>query len=329
LDGWIDVATPAGAPPARGALDVLHSSSWGEISARLVDQFLTHVAEIIPVVTRAQAPSASQFVRNAMAAVAAARSDVPVVVFEALRHLVQWEIEENGACVAVAWLEISPVEKEAPLLVADTIDALCIPTMENIQALLIVCLVDELAIGPRAASPSSVVRSRIAAAVRHARDIGFDRSSDKDEERVWRCARVMDIWWAAKSGMAPLVPVKALPLALRGDFDSQLLALSLIFGYMLGLIYGRDGVQGATNEQLFSIKDALNSWRDLLPEHLRPSSQWSGREGGEQNAECNSDLTLWLTIRHPPASLRGCQVHALPPHDAVFVLGSSQVRAKL
>lgn len=95
-DGWIDVSTPAGMPVSPAVLDALHSSSWSDISSRLVEKFLVHAAGIVPVVTRAQVPSASQPLLNAMAAVAAARSSVPPVVFEALQHVVQRDIEENG-----------------------------------------------------------------------------------------------------------------------------------------------------------------------------------------------------------------------------------------
>jgi len=77
-------------------MEMLDSSTWSDISSRLVETFLVHTAAIIPVVTRAEVPTASQALLNAMAAVAAARSGVPMPVFEVLRHVVQREIEVNG-----------------------------------------------------------------------------------------------------------------------------------------------------------------------------------------------------------------------------------------
>jgi len=165
--------------------------------------------------------------------------------------------------------------------VADHADVLCISTVENVQILLTVCLVDELAVGPRAAAPLSVVRARLAAAVRHAQDLGLDRSTDASEARIWHCARIIDIWHAAKMGMAPLVHVAALPPAPRDDFVAQLTGLSLLLGRMLALMYGHEGVRKSTNEELLDLRDALDAWREGLPEKFRPNGRWSSRETGK------------------------------------------------
>lgn len=83
-----------------------------------------------------------------------------------------------------------------------------IPKLENVQTLLVLCLVDELGDRPRV-SPVSVQRDRLSAAYRLALDLGLARSRLERETRVWRCLQVMDAWRAAKDGLSMLHPFPA------------------------------------------------------------------------------------------------------------------------
>lgn len=95
-DGWIDVSTSTSLDTPPAVHEALRSESWGEVASRLVEKFLAHVSPLIPIVTRIEVSSAGDPLLHAMAAVVAARSSVPPVVFDALRHLVKCEIEDNG-----------------------------------------------------------------------------------------------------------------------------------------------------------------------------------------------------------------------------------------
>lgn len=189
------------------------------------------------------------------------------------------------------------------------------------QVLLSLALVDELAVKPGIASASQVARSRLAAAIRHARDLGIDRATSGTDARIWRCARVIDIWHAARSGMTLLIPVDAIPSSTPGDdFFAHLYVLSLILGRLIVVMYGPMGAKNATSEQLSGVRDALDQWRDGLPQNLKATGLWPGQEAGllhllytgirwllyrpvmrwsfivPQRFELNCDVPAWLDL---------------------------------
>lgn len=271
-DGWIDVSTAPGVKPTREVLDVLRSDSWGEVASRLVEKFLGHVVPVIPIVVCGEVGVASGPLLHAMAAVAAARSDVSPLVFEALRYLTHKEVNDLGMFLRVCGYIAESLQFS---------DMTCVPTRENIQVLLTLCLVDELAIGTRPASWAYVIRSRLSAAIRHARDLGLDVAASGPDARIWRCARILDVWHAAKCGTYPLAPVTSLPPRMGDDFHSQLTYLSLLFGRLLALMYGPNGIRNADNLELLHLRDTLAAWKQGLPQHLQADSVWSGLESGE------------------------------------------------
>lgn len=161
------------------------------------------------------------------------------------------------------------------------LDMMFIPSRENVQCLLTLCLVDDLAIDARPASWLNVVRARLSAAIRHARDLGMDRAPTGPDARIWRCARILDIWHASKAGAYPLVPVTTLPQRAPGDdFHAQLTNLSFIHGRVLALIYGPDGLHNADSREILRTRDALAAWKEGLPHNLQASGVWSGFEAG-------------------------------------------------
>lgn len=101
-DGWMEVCTPPAPPTSPSALDTLRADSWGEVATRLVEKFLVHVSPIIPIVVQQEVASAAEPLLHAIAAVAAARSDVPPMVFDALRHVVRRDLNEHGES-RLAW----------------------------------------------------------------------------------------------------------------------------------------------------------------------------------------------------------------------------------
>lgn len=69
-----------------------------------------------------------------------------------------------------------------------------IPTLANVQILLLSCLLDDLCDVPGPAPVQSIARARAARAVRLALDLGLDASDEERDKRIWRCVVIMDTW---------------------------------------------------------------------------------------------------------------------------------------
>lgn len=108
-EGYMLVAPPDYSVPPTGVPSPVPDSmrtEWNQVVARLVEGFLSHVAALLPVVTReeleVEGVQSPQLLRYAMAAVAAARSDCPKEIFDALRHLIKKGLTEEGKCYSRA-----------------------------------------------------------------------------------------------------------------------------------------------------------------------------------------------------------------------------------
>lgn len=206
---------------------------------------------------------------------------------------------------------------EWALTVADTIS---IPSLENVQILLTLCLVDELSLRPGIASPVQVARCWLSAAIRHARDLGLDRACDGREARVWSCARVLDIWQGARTGAPPIMSVRSLPTPPKADDTlAHLIYLSLLLGRLMALVYGPEGMAKTTHADLTGLRDALTTWKSNLPPTLRSGTRCTHQAGllhllytstifllyrpvmrwsfiVPSHIELNTDVPVWLSL---------------------------------
>ncbi|WVQ84270.1 hypothetical protein IAT38_006422 [Cryptococcus sp. DSM 104549] len=271
-DGFILVATEPLAPPSSDppphVVEALHSPSWNEVVNRLVETYLVHVSPLIPIVLREEMSEASLLMTHAMAAVAAARKNCPKEIFDCLQYILKQEMYEQ--------------------------DTLSDPTRQNVQILLISCLIDNLALESGAAAPASVQRARLSAAIRMAQDLSMDNPIPdtligEADARIWQCAITIDQWNAARTGARPIIPNALLspstPSSSRPrdpdmEFFQQLFSLSLILSRILGKVYGPEGVKRTTNADLHGIRDDLLKWKEELSGKLKFSGVWSSLPAG-------------------------------------------------
>ncbi|WRT63193.1 uncharacterized protein IL334_000096 [Kwoniella shivajii] len=258
-NGYILVTAPSrpmlpSEPPAH-VIEALNTPSWTEVVNRLVETYLVHISPLIPVVTRQDMPEVTQTLCHAMAAVAAARRNCPKEIFDCLNYIVTQEMYEQ--------------------------DTMSDPTRQNVQTLLVTCLVDELALQSSSATPTSVSRARLTAAIRLAQDLSMDQSdtntSDSEaDRRIWRCAIVIDQWNAARTGARPIIASSAIPRDTsrviengNADFFGNLYSLSGILANILSKVYGPDGINKTRNEEIYDIKNDLLKWQEKIPYPLR------------------------------------------------------------
>ncbi|WVQ94141.1 hypothetical protein IAU59_001219 [Kwoniella sp. CBS 9459] len=270
-DGFMMITTEAQPPPSPDppvhVIEALHSPSWPELVSRLVETYLAHVSPLIPIVTRGDVGEAHATLCHAMAAVAAARRNCPKEIFDCLSFVVQQEMLEQ--------------------------DTLSDPTRQNVQTLLVTCLLDELAIQPGSVAAENVARNRLAAAIRMAQDLSMDRpdpDSDHagDDLRIWQCAIVIDQWNATRTGARPIIPYSTLTELdsvtdsrnSENPFFTNLVSLSLILAQLLARVYGPDGVKKTKNEELNGIRDKLKKWKEDLGSSLKFNGIWSGLPAG-------------------------------------------------
>ncbi|OCF34902.1 hypothetical protein I316_03449 [Kwoniella heveanensis BCC8398] len=268
-DGYMMITTESHPPPSPDppvhVIEALHSPSWPELVSRLVETYLAHVSPLIPIVTRDDVGQAHATLCHAMAAVAAARRNCPKEIFDCLNFVVQQEVMEQ--------------------------DILSDPTRQNVQTLLVLCLVDELALQPGSVAPENVARNRLAAAIRMAQDLLMDRGDSetqvgRDDMRIWQCAVVIDQWNATRTGARPIIPFStmnntngSLPAVLssvENPFFTNLTSLSMLLAELLAKVYGPDGVKKTKNEEVNAIRDKLKIWKENLSSSLKFNGIWSG-----------------------------------------------------
>ncbi|WVF66525.1 hypothetical protein IAT40_001265 [Kwoniella sp. CBS 6097] len=272
-DGHMIITTevhplPSPDPPVH-VIEALHSPSWPELVSRLVETYLAHVSPLIPIVTRSDVGEAHGTLCHAMAAVAAARRNCPKEIFDCLSFVLQQEMLEQ--------------------------DILSDPTRQNVQTLLVTCLVDELALQPGSVASENVARNRLAAAIRMAQDLFMDRPDldgehAREDLRIWQCAVVIDQWNATRTGARPIIPfstlnntsniLSAASSSVENPFFTNLVSLSLILAELLAKVYGPDGVKKTKNEGVNVIRDKLKTWKEILSSSLKFNGIWSGLPAG-------------------------------------------------
>ncbi|WWC93139.1 uncharacterized protein L201_008106 [Kwoniella dendrophila CBS 6074] len=268
-DGYILVTSPIQAPPSvdppSHVVEALRSPSWTEVVNRLMETFLVYISPLIPIVTREEMPEVTQTLCHAMAAVAAARRNCPKEIFDCLNYIVTQEMYEQDT--------LSDVSKQ------------------SVQTLLVTCLVDELALQSGSAAPESVSRTRLAGAIRLAQDLSMDRSEGagleaEADQRIWRCAVILDQWNAARTGSRPIISptflLNDLPDAAQSEnsFFHHLFSLTLILTRVLALLYGPSGINKTKNHEIQDVKLRLLRWKEELPSVLRFHGSWSSLPSG-------------------------------------------------
>ncbi|ORY27489.1 hypothetical protein BCR39DRAFT_538261 [Naematelia encephala] len=266
-EGFIECSTDARMiaiqDPDEPILTALRSSSWGEVVSRLVERFLVDIAPLLPIVTREQVPSAGPTLLHAMAAVASSRRNCPREIFDTLRFILRRDLAEQ--------------------------DTLSDPTRENVQILLVSCLVDDLAVQAGTAAPLSVLRARLNSAIRMAQDLGMDdpaldSPSAKEDNIIWTCAGILDRWNATRMGARPILPWTARSPSLTSndgpEFLVYLASLTQILARVLHLVYGPTGIQHTKDADLVDLSDVLDQWKRDLPPNLCFSDVWFGLPAG-------------------------------------------------
>ncbi|KAK4685961.1 hypothetical protein P7C73_g4178, partial [Tremellales sp. Uapishka_1] len=264
-DGYILVASaqsgsvPSHEPPPS-VLDALRSDNWTEVVSRLVETYLTHYTPLIPIVNKDDMSGAKQLLLLSMAAVAASRSNCPGEIFETLRFVVRKGLFEQ--------------------------DTMSDPSVQNIQILLVISLVDELAIQAGAAAPINVARTRLTAAIRMAQDLAMDIADPSsrlgaEKSRIWKCATVLDHWKAAQTGMRPIISHLDIKDSYsEDDFFKRLVSLTDILSKVIKTIYGTRGITSTTNADIEGVKASIKDWRESLPSSLTFQGRWSSLQAG-------------------------------------------------
>lgn len=259
-DGTILAAFDSAAADAGPPLpipDALRSDSWHEVISRLVETFFSKIAPLLPIVERDEGDEAGDLLRLAMAGVAASRRNCPKEIFETIRQLLKQEMIDN--------------------------DVASDPTRQNVQILLTTCLIEDLRFTGGLAAPASVIRTRLSAATAMAQELCMDRASPssalgKADQRIWRCAIILDKWCAASQGQRSII--RDNPECHGEGFLDQLLSLSLLLARIQDTIYGPSGVRLLGNDELYALRDDLEAWSKRVPNNLKFAGSWSSHQAG-------------------------------------------------
>ncbi|WWC67325.1 uncharacterized protein I206_101233 [Kwoniella pini CBS 10737] len=269
-NGYMLVTTQNQSPPSNDppshVIEALRSPSWTEVVNRLVETYLVHISPLLPIVIREDMPEVTQTLCHVMAAVAAARRNCPKEIFDCLNYIATQEMYEQ--------------------------DTLSEPNKQNVQTLLVACLVDELALQNGSATPSGVSRTRLTAAIRLAQDLSMDQLTTDDREshgdrRIWQCAVILDQWNAARTGVRPIIPSTSLLIdsaensqIVDNPFFDYLFSLTLTLSRILAKVYGPKGITNTRSTELQDIRVKLLRWREELPSNLRFNGSWSSLPSG-------------------------------------------------
>ncbi|KIR75240.1 hypothetical protein CNBG_9317 [Cryptococcus deuterogattii R265] len=251
--------------PPPYVFEALHSPSWKEVVNRLAMTFIDHISPFMPVVVRGEMDEVGQLALYAMAGVAAARRDCPREIFDCLRYIIMQEIHDR--------------------------DVLSNPTRQNVQILLITCLVDELAFNSGTAPPPSVQRTRLSAAICMARDLNMDQPArgtvvGESDARIWQCAAIIDQWNTARYGVRPLVHKFSSSLAtpstdlIDNKFFQHLYSLSTVLRRIIDRVYGVEGLKNTKDEDLLQIAEEVLRWKSDLPRDLQFTGESSSLPSG-------------------------------------------------
>ncbi|KAG6852945.1 hypothetical protein C0991_007955 [Blastosporella zonata] len=227
-----------------------------ETIEQLVNAYFTDVAPILPVITKAEflaTPNPAPILLYSMCLVAAARRQVPQMVFDSIRYAVNNVIKSD--------------------------DVLSTATIVNVQALLILCMSGDChsQFVPNALSALWI---RLGTAIRMAQDLGLHRAESVKQDielrrRLWGACLISDRWTSLTYGHPSMIDVQDCDARLPSSGDpndlymDELVRLSVVLGRVLKTIYSPSGLTFTTDDMLYSLLSDIETWKASLPDHLK------------------------------------------------------------
>lgn len=154
-----------------------------------------------------------------------------------------------------------------------------------------------------------------------AQDLGLHRESTQSAQsalnltniemrrRVWATCVILDRWYAAALGVPLLIDLLDCDVLLPAPYEiipeaepscwplepsyialAEHLKLSILIGRVIKTIYSPTGLKFTTDEQLETLVEDIQSWKDDLPASLRFLGSNSPMGAGEH---CSSELCSW------------------------------------
>ncbi|KNZ79402.1 Acetamidase regulatory protein, partial [Termitomyces sp. J132] len=227
-----------------------------ETIEQLINAYFTDVAPLLPVVTKAEflaTPSPPPILLYSMCLVAAARRQVPQMVFDSIRFEVNSIIKSD--------------------------DVLSTASIANVQALLILCMTGDCH-SQFVPNALSALWLRLGTAIRMAQDLGLHRAESVKQNielrrRLWGACLISDRWISLTYGHPSMIDVQDCDVRLPSSGDpnelyiDELVRLSVILGRVLKTIYSPSGLAFTTDEMLYSLLGDMEAWKAALPEHLK------------------------------------------------------------
>ncbi|KAG6856458.1 hypothetical protein H0H87_004318 [Tephrocybe sp. NHM501043] len=244
-----------------------------ETIEQLVNAYFTDVAPMLPVITKAEflaTPNPAPILLYSMCLVAAARRQVPQMVFDSIRYAVNNVIKSD--------------------------DVLSTATIVNVQSLLILSMSGDChsQFVPNALSALWI---RLGTAIRMAQDLGLHRAESVKQDielrrRLWGACLISDRWQVNLTsscalslnipnrtslayGHPSMIDVQDCDARLPSSGDpndlymDELVRLSVILGRVLKTIYSPSGLTFTTDDMLYSLLGDIEAWKAGLPDHLK------------------------------------------------------------
>ncbi|KAG5352350.1 hypothetical protein C0989_002732 [Termitomyces sp. Mn162] len=257
-----------------------------ETIEQLINAYFTDVAPLLPVVTKAEflaTPSPPPILLYSMCLVAAARRQVPQMVFDSIRFEVNSIIKSD--------------------------DVLSTASIANVQALLILCMTGDCH-SQFVPNALSALWLRLGTAIRMAQDLGLHRAESVKQNielrrRLWGACLISDRWISLTYGHPSMIDVQDCDVRLPSSGDpnelyiDELVRLSVILGRVLKTIYSPSGLAFTTDEMLYSLLGDMEAWKAALPEHLKFRGPETPRNPGKlQPANRSSSNIPKLGLLH-------------------------------
>ncbi|KAG6860597.1 hypothetical protein C0995_009487 [Termitomyces sp. Mi166 len=303
----------------------------------LINAYFTDVAPILPVITKAEflaTPNPAPILLYSMCLVAAARRQVPQMVFDSIRFAVNSIIKWD--------------------------DVLSTASIANVQALLILCMSGDChsQFVPNALSALWI---RLGTAIRMAQDLGLHRAESVKQtvelrRRLWGACLISDRWQvdpvtsslltSLTYGHPFMIDVQDCDARLPSSGDpnelymDELVRLSVILGRVLKTIYrccsfvnissfdtddilSPSGLSFTTDDMLYALLSDMEAWKAGLPEQLKFRGPETPRTAVEQWSklvaltgeaidwlEANDYLyDVWLLVAYAATSCALVQYH--------------------
>ncbi|KAG6832044.1 hypothetical protein H0H92_005466 [Tricholoma furcatifolium] len=235
-----------------------------ETIEQLINAYFIDVAPILPVITKAEflaTQKPAPILVYSMCLVAAARRQVPQMVFDSMRHAVNSVIKTD--------------------------EVLSTASIANVQALLILCMSGDCH-SAHVPTALSALWIRLGTAIRMAQDLGLHRAESVKQNielrrRLWGACLISDRWTSLTYGHPSMIDVHDCDARLPSSGDpndlymDELVRLSVILGKV------PSGLTFTTDEVLYSLLSDIEAWKTGLPEQLkfrgpethRNAEQWS------------------------------------------------------